>query len=453
MIRGDTVHLRRMLLESKTMAGARNETNTLSVDNLLTIFRIATISRFVIALIFYLVLSTTVGEQNLGRLLAVMDALLLAIYLSADPLRRLLGGRYLPIALLWAAITPVLTSFYTMYFFYSTPISGLRQEPIEQVANFVVLSNIAQNLAILLIPLVIVSWRYTRQTVIQFCVGTSVLDGALIILFVPLDEANMAVALSSIVFRLVILLLVGLMVNLLVTVQRTQAQALGDANARLRDYAATREQLITSQERNRLARELHDTLAHTLAAATVQLEAVQVIWETQLPRARQLVEESAVTMRGGLQDTRRALQALRAEPLESLGFVASIQLLAESIQARYKVNTTIETANNVLWLTQEQEHVIYRVAQEALLNSAQHAQAQQIRIKIEETDGALRLTIMDNGTGFDPSAVDVSAHFGVQGMRERAAMIGAELTVSSRVGQGTQVDMLLNREPGENSNL
>jgi len=442
-----------MLLESKTMAGARSETNTLSVDNLLTIFRIATISRFVIALIIYLVLYTTVGEQNLGRFLAVIDALLLAIYLSAHPLRRLLGDRYLPIALLWAAITPLLTSLYTMYFFYSTPISVLRQEPIEQVTNFVVLSNIAQTLAILLIPLVIVSWRYARRSVIQFCVGTSVLDSALIILCVPLDDANLAVALSSIVFRLVILMLIGLMVNLLVTVQRTQAQALRDANTRLRDYAATREQLITSQERNRLARELHDTLAHTLAAATVQLEAVQVIWEIQPERARQLVEESAVTLRGGLQDTRRALQALRAEPLESVGFVASIQLLAESIQARYKVNTTIETADDVLWLTHEQEHVVYRVAQEALLNSAQHAQAQHIRIKIQGTGMALRLTVKDDGTGFDPVAVDTNGHFGVQGMRERAAMIGAELNVSSRVGQGTQVEMLLNREPDENSNL
>ena len=436
-----------------TMAGARNETNTLSVDNLLTIFRIATISRFVIALILYLVLSTTVGEQNPGRLLAVMDALLLAIYLAADPLRRPLGDRYLPIALLWAAITPLLTSLYTMYFFYSTPISVLRQEPIEQVANFVVLSNIAQTLAILLIPLVIVSWRYGRQSIIQFCVGTSVLDSALIILFVPLDEANLAVALSSIVFRLVILMLVGLMVNLLVTVQRTQAQALRDANARLRDYAATREQLITSQERNRLARELHDTLAHTLAAATVQLEAVQVIWETQPERARLLVEESAVTMRGGLQDTRRALQALRAEPLESVGFVASIQLLAESIEARYKVNTTIETADNVVWLTLEQEHVVYRVAQEALLNSAQHAHAQQIRIKIEETGGALRLTIKDNGIGFDPGEIDTDAHFGVQGMRERAAMIGAELNVSSQAGQGTKIEIVLKRQTDAHSHL
>jgi signal transduction histidine kinase len=234
---------------------------------------------------------------------------------------------------------------------------------------------------------------------------------------------------------------------------RAEQEQLAHANRQLEEQAHVREQLAGSRERVRLSREMHDTLAHTLAAATVQLEAVQVIWETQPERARQLVEESAVTMRGGLQDTRRALQALRAAPLESLGFVASIYLLAESIQARYGVNTTIETAGDVLWLTQEQEHVVYRVVQEAMLNSAQHAHAQQIRITIEETGGALRLTIKDNGSGFDPSAVDISAHFGVQGMRERAAMIGAELHVSSGVGQGTQVEMLLNREPDENSSL
>lgn len=453
MIGGDAIRLRNILLEHKPIAFDRNQTNALSVDNLLMIFRIATISRFVIALLPYIVLSTTVGEQNPGRLLAIFDAVLLAIYLSVNPLRRLLGDRYMPIALTWAAITPLLISSYTMYHFFSTPTPVQLQDSIEQVANFVVLSNIAQTLAVLLIPLLIVSWRYTRQRVIQFCLGTSVLDIAVIILFVPLNEANLAMALSLIGFRLIILGLVGLMVNLLVTVQRTQAQALRDANARLRDYAATREQLITSQERNRLARELHDTLAHTLAAATVQLEAVQVIWNTQPERAKQLVQESAVNMRGGLQDTRRALQALRAETLESIGFIASIQLLADSIQTRYRVNTAVETADHIVWLTQEQEHVIYRVVQEALLNSAQHAHAQQIRIKIKETGGSLHLTIKDNGTGFDPSAVDVTAHFGVQGMRERAAMIGAALNVSSRVGQGTQIEMLLNREPDENSNL
>lgn len=453
MIRGDTIHLRDTLLESKFMAFERNQSDTLSIDNLLTIFRIATISRFVIALILYLMLTTTVDEQSFGRLLTVIDALLLSIYLSAYPLRRVLGEHYMPIALIWAAITPLLISSFTMVLFFTMPTPALFQDRIEQVENFVVLSNIALTMPVLLIPLLIVSWRYTRRLVIQFCLGTSVLDIGIIILFVPLNEANLTVALSLIAFRLIILGLVGLMVNLLVTVQRAQAQALREANTHLRDYAATREHLITSQERNRLARELHDTLAHTLAGATVQLEAVQVIWETQPERAKQLVQESAVTMRSGLQDTRRALQDLRAETLESVGFVASIKLLAESIQARYKVDTTVETADNIVLLTQEQEHVIYRVAQEALLNSAQHAQAQHIKINIKEADGFLQLIISDDGTGFDPSGVDVNAHFGVQGMRERAGMIGADLSVSTQVGKGTQITMTLRRKSDAHSHL
>lgn len=453
MIRGDAPYLRKVLLTDKILITGRGEPNTLSVDNLLTIFRITVISRFIISAIIYLVLTSTVDAQSLGRLLAVVDALLLSIYLSAYPLRRVLGEHYMPFALIWAAIIPLLISSFTMYLFFTMPTPALFQDRIEQVENFVVLSNIGLTMPVLLIPLLIVSWRYTRKTVIQFCFGTSVLDIALIVLFVPLNEANLTVALSLIIFRLVILSLVGLMVNLLVTTQRTQAKALRDANARLRDYATTREHLITSQERNRLARELHDTLAHTLAAATVQLEAVQVIWETQPERARQLVQESAVTMRGGLQDTRRALQALRAEPLESVGFVASIQLLAESIQARYKVDTSVETADDIVWLTQEQEHVIYRVAQEALLNSAQHAQAQHIRIKIEETNEILCLTVKDDGIGFDPEAVNSNAHFGVQGIRERADMVGAELTVSSQSGQGTQIEIILKRELDENTHM
>jgi signal transduction histidine kinase len=435
------------------MAVDLNETNTLSMDNLLMIFRIATISRFVMALIFYLVFSITLDEPNPGRLLGVFEALVLVIYLSVDLLPRILSNRYMPIALLWAGLMPLLISNYTMYLFFVTPIPVPLQDRVEQVVNFVVLSNIAHTLLGLLIPLLIVSWRYTRKKVVQFCLVTSILDIALSALFLPLNGIHLILAMSLIVFRVIILMMVGLMVNHLVTVQRMQAQALRDANARLRDYATTREHLITSQERNRLARELHDTLAHTLAAATVQLEAVQVIWQTQPERARQLVQESAVTMRNGLRDTRRALQALRAEPLESVGLVASIALLAESIQSRYNVNTTIETADEVLWLTQEQEHVIYRVAQEALLNSAQHAHAQEIMIKIDEIGEALRLIIKDDGTGFDPSTVDVNAHFGVQGMRERASMIGAKLKFSSQIAQGTQVEMLLNREHDENSNL
>jgi signal transduction histidine kinase len=453
MMKAHAIGFRGLLLESKGMVSNLSRIDALSDDNLLAIFRIATFSRFVISAILFAVVPIVAEEPSLGRLVNALEALLLGVYLSLTPLQRLFKASYMPLALVWASVIPLFVSSLTIYLRFATLLTLQLPVSTQQAETFVVLSNVALNLPTLLIPLLIVSWRYSQKVVIWFCLGTSILDIAVLAVFVPVGRTNLIVAFSLILFRLIILSLVGLVVNHLITVQRSQAKALRDANTRLRDYAATREHLITSQERNRLARELHDTLAHTLAAATVQLEAVQVIWETQPERAKQLVQESTVTMRGGLQDTRRALQALRAETLESIGFVASIQLLAESIQARYRINTSVETADDVLWLTQEQEHVVYRVAQEALLNSAQHAQAQHIRIKIEETGETLCLIVIDDGAGFDPSTVDANTHFGVQGMRERARMIGAELDVSSQVGQGTQLRMKLKRKSDAYPNL
>lgn len=446
MMKINAVGLKGLVLESKDVLLNLGETDALSDSNLLTVFRIATFSRFFISVILLGVVPLAIQEQSIGHIISAVEAWLLGVYLSVTPMRHLLKVYYMPLAIVWASVIPLLVSSLTIYLRFTT-LSPI-QLPVstQQTDTFIVLANIALNLPTLLIPLLVVSWHYSQKVVIWFCLGTSILNMAVLAMFVPIGHTNLIVAFSLILFRLIILSLVGLVVNHLITIQRLQVKALRDVNTQLRDYATTREHLITSQERNRLARELHDTLAHTLATATVQLEAVQVIWETQPKRAKQLVGESAVTIRGGLQDTRRALQALRAESLESFGFVVSIQLLAESVQSRYKVNTTVETTDKVVWLTHEQEHVVYRVAQEALLNSAQHAHAQHITIKIEDACGVLYLTIKDDGIGFDPNKIDTVAHFGVQGMHERAGMIGAELTVSSQVGQGTLLTMKLKRE-------
>lgn len=453
MIKGDIARLRSLLLDNQAKSIVQAASDTLSDHNLLNIFRIATISRFVIAAILYIILPRGVNEQSTGRVLSMLDALLLSIYLAMPLFRRLFGQHYITVALIWASITPLMISSYTIHLFFMLPAPVLFQNRLEQIENFVVVSNIAQTLPILLIPLLIVSWRFTQRAVIQFCLTTSLLDIVLLAFLVQLNDTNLAVALSLIAFRLIILMLVGLMVNYLVALQTVQTQALQNANAQLRDYAATREHLITSRERNRLAREMHDTLAHALAAATVQLEAVQVIWSSQPERAQGLVRESAAIMRSGLQDTRRALQALRAETLESVGLVESIQVLAESVKERFGVDVVVDLSAEVLWLTQEQEHILYRVAQEALLNSARHADARHIRIKLSEANAALRLSVIDDGKGFAQSGIDSKAHFGVQGMRERAAIIGAQLSITSQIGQGTHIQLSLQKEPHEHSNL
>jgi signal transduction histidine kinase len=332
-----------------------------------------------------------------------------------------------------------------MYLFFTTPIPESFQSQIGLVENFVIFYNIGLTIPVLLIPLLIVSWLYKRQIVVLYLLGITLFDTLLIIVFVPIG-IRIFVALALIAFRLIVLGFVGLIVNYLVTIQRIQAKA-------LRDYAATRENLIASQERNRLARELHDTLAHSLAAVTVQLEAVKVIWDMQPDRAKQLVDESTDTVRSGLQETRRALQALRAETLESLGFTESIYELAKTTQARFGFDVTVNATGNFTWLTNEQEHVLYRIVQEALQNGAKHANAQHLYITIQTSDNSLCLSVVDDGTGFDHKIIESDRHFGIQGMRERAHLIGAELTISSQIGQGTKIQVDFERTSDEHPYL
>lgn len=414
-------------------------------DNLLVIFCYASITRVVISLVLWLVISYQVEEQRLGNILPIVDASLLTLYLLATPLQGLLKERYLLIALAWATIIPLLTSSFTMVLFYTTPIPEMIEVQMGLIENFVIFYNIGLTLPILLIPLLIVGWLYTRQTIIFYLIGITIFDAVIITLFVPLGS-RVLIAFFLILFRLLILAFVGLIVNYLVTIQRTQAKA-------LRNYATTREHLIASQERNRLARELHDTLAHSLAAVTVQLEAVKVIWETQPERAKKLIDESTETVRSGLRETRRALQALRAETLESLGFSESIHELAKTIQARYGFKVTANTMGDFTWLTNEQEHVLYRIVQEAMQNSAKHAHAKHVSIQVQANDTVIYMSIKDDGIGFDPKVIDGNAHFGLQGMRERAQLIGADLSMTSQANQGTTTKVRFERTLNANTYL
>jgi len=418
---------------------------TLLGHSLLTIFRYASIIRLIVAGILWLIVTSQTEELRLGNLLIVVDALLLTVYLFVTPLYTLLRGRHLQIGLIWATIVPLLTSTLTMYLFYISPLPESVPIQVGLIENFVIFLNIGITIAVLLIPLLIVSWLYTRQIVVFYLLAISLLDALLIVLFVPMG-GRIIIALALIKFRLLILGFVGLVVNYLVTIQRTQAQA-------LRDYASTREHLIASQERNRLARELHDTLAHSLAAVTVQLEAVKVIWDLQPDRAKQLVDESAETVRSGLQETRRALQALRAETLESIGFIESIYELSKTARARYGFDVTVNASGDFAWLTSDQEHVLYRIVQEALQNGAKHANAQRIDITVQSSENILRLSIVDDGIGFDPKNIGTDEHFGVQGMHERAQLIGADLTITSQTEQGTTIQVNFGRTSDEHPYL
>src|SRR5262249_42461360 len=136
------------------------------------------------------------------------------------------------------------------------------------------------------------------------------------------------------VVQTLIFLLVGQMIVKLMNVQREQRQRLSEANARLALYASTLEQLTISRERNRLARELHDVLAHTLSGVAVELEGLRTMMRLDVERANALLNHSLQAIREGLSESRRALKELRAKPLEDLGLALAVRTLAESYATR-----------------------------------------------------------------------------------------------------------------------
>ena len=245
--------------------------------------------------------------------------------------------------------------------------------------------------------------------------------------------------------RTIAFLIIGFIITRLMTAQRVQRKALADANRKLVQYASTVEQLTISRERNRLSRELHDTLAHTLSALAVQVDAVMAVWEPIPDKAREMLEGMLDNTRRGLDETRRALRDLRAAPLEDMGLALAVRALAEDFAARHELSLQLDVPEDIDSLPPEIEHGYYRVAQEALENIAQHAGAQHVKVMLSCNNGDLYLEVTDDGKGFDADLSGAEQGFGLQGMRERAELIGADLEVKNSLDGGTIVQLSMEK--------
>ena len=247
------------------------------------------------------------------------------------------------------------------------------------------------------------------------------------------------------------MLVPGLLIAHLMTQQRQQQAALAAAaeeqartNEQLVHYAASLEELTISRERNRMARELHDTLAHSLSAVTVQLGAVETLWENDPDGAKALLAQADGSARDGLDEARRALQALRASPLEDLGLVLALEALAKEAAARTNATLHLDLPEmNLALLEPHVEQSVYRVAQEVLENCVRHASAKIIRVALVDSAEKLELSIKDDGQGFDQSHAAPSGHYGIAGMKERASVIGGTLQVESSPRGGTTVQLVV----------
>lgn len=385
-------------------------------------------------------------------LLACIDG-----YLYANHLPKVLGSYYLAngmMALLflgcsyWAWLQKILMDFYIPLMLFL--IAGL---PI--VANRLwtppfppgPMSNI-EGLALRLLPvlfigLVITAWQYPWPIIAFFAIATAGLEVFLVQVNPSIRvNASHAVVFVAIV-RSISFFVVGYFIYHLVRRLRSQQEQLAQANAHLVHYANTVEQLTISRERNRLARELHDTLAHTLSGLSVQLETAQAYWDVEPETVRDLLERSLNAARSGLNETRRALKALRASPIDDLGLLQALQKLAESAAERGGLNLLLSLPEKIPSLSPDVEQCIYRITQEALENVIYHANAKSLILRLIVNDVEIVLEIEDDGLGFDSEKTRETGHYGLAGMSERAQAVGGRLTVHSQPNQGTRLQLCL----------
>ncbi|HAJ38667.1 MAG TPA: hypothetical protein DCL15_23620 [Chloroflexi bacterium] len=293
----------------------------------------------------------------------------------------------------------------------------------------------------LLFGVVLMGWQYHMRAVVGYVLLLGVLEALAVSPLLWLEGTPRAPVVMQVLSHVVIYLLVGYIITRMMAAQRSQRQALRTANVELQQYAAAQEQLAISRERNRMARELHDTLAHSLSAVAVQLEAVDSALESDPPSAHIILSKALAQTRSGLMETRRALHALRASPLDDLGLALAVQNLAITTAQRNGMAASVTLPEGVLKLSPAIEQGVYRIAQEALANVARHAGATQIAVTLSNTNG-VALTVTDNGRGFDVYNVN-GDHMGLQLMRERAEMMGGVLVVRSAPGAGTTVRLTL----------
>ncbi len=212
--------------------------------------------------------------------------------------------------------------------------------------------------------------------------------------------------------------------------------------------AATR--LATIEERNRLARDIHDTLAQGLAAITLQLETADALSSTRPARAQEAIHRALALARRNLEEARRSVIDMRAAPLQGQTLREALALLVKQAreESGVRISFRCSPSKHFPALADRLETGIYRVAQEALANARAHAQAQHIQLKLVAGRDKLCLSVRDDGRGFDPDQVigheqargqarQQEVHFGLLGMSERIKLLSGTLCISSEPGAGT----------------
>jgi len=205
-----------------------------------------------------------------------------------------------------------------------------------------------------------------------------------------------------------------------------------------------KEQLAVLEERQRVARELHDSISQALFTLTLNLESAQAFLKKDSSRVPALLERAHQVAKTARADVRALISDLRPPQLEQRGLTEALREQFAALATRAGVTIDLQ-ADGLNRLPSASEDALYRIAMEAVNNAVNHAHPTRVTVKLDDQDDLVTLRVTDNGVGFDANA-DYEGHYGLKTMRERARTLGGDVTIESAVGAGTTVRAEVPRE-------
>lgn len=265
---------------------------------------------------------------------------------------------------------------------------------------------------------------------------TSVIPLNTYLTYYNVDVRNIIVGIKSVLTSFTTLLFMFYMV-LDIRLQRLENERildlnkqLDDANEQLKLYALKTEKMAETRERNRLAREIHDTIGHSLTGIIAGIDACVKLIDYSTEETKNQLRVIADVTRQGIKDVRRSVKALRPDALEQLKLEKAIlQVIDEMNKVTHAKIAFINEAGN-LDFQEDEEETIYRIVQESITNAIRHGQATKIEIVIKRVYNVIRIVIQDNGIG----CKEIESGFGLRHMSERVALLNGTLTYSGDTG-------------------
>jgi signal transduction histidine kinase len=218
--------------------------------------------------------------------------------------------------------------------------------------------------------------------------------------------------------------------------ERQIRQQLALAHEQLQEYSAKIEDLAAVQERNRIARDIHDSLGHALTSLNIQLQTAGKLWQKNPNQAHFFLAQAQKLGTIAMKEVRQSVGTLRADQGDNQPLEVKLQALIDNFRSGTGLNIRSKIADCPQLLPQI-EKTIYRIVQEALTNIAKYAQATEVEIELEITEEKMYLTVQDNGRGFNLNQQPTG--FGLQGMQERVNAVQGHLQIKTSPSSGCKI--------------